>query len=266
LVIKIHSDNAAQAKDGLKELIDNALELASAVIPGADLIVSTLNFKYHVEGDYILVGVTTTFPLINEAIKTFYDIVQSFVTDDFAASLLLEVGFKHDFSSLLNKSKSEGANIFQLLLEGFLFSLKIKYHAQLPAQLRDVFLNSLATLQMVPKRLRQLILLTLLQNSKLEINLKTLDEASSKLLLQSIGIPMSQLKFDDLLDQAKSMEPGAIISSIPPLSQALEFARTNLNANFSIGLKTSKDLLLLQFKTNGIKEVFDYVIGDAPGN
>lgn len=62
VIIKLHSDNPINAKDGLKDLIDNNLELASALVPGADAIISSLKINYTIDNDAIVVTVTSTYP------------------------------------------------------------------------------------------------------------------------------------------------------------------------------------------------------------
>jgi len=62
VVIRLHSENPINGKDGLKDLIDSNLELASALVPGAEAIISTLKINYSIDNDAIVVTVTSTYP------------------------------------------------------------------------------------------------------------------------------------------------------------------------------------------------------------
>ena len=256
LVLKFQSNNPENAKAGLKDLIDNALELAQAVIPGAEAITSSLELKYHHDEQHVFLGITTSFPVVNQTIYGISDVVGGFVSEEHGANASFEFGLKNDFATLKNST----VGILEELISGVLFDFRLTLDKAIVPTLRDSLLGGFDSTEHVPKKLRRLLLLTLLQESKVEFNIKNPTKDDLQPFIPVDIAEFASLNFNGLLEQLKSMQPGAIIESIPSVSQALDFAKANLNASVTVVVKTPKGLLHLHFKTHGIKEVVESLL------
>lgn len=256
IVLKFHSTNPETAKNGLKDLVTNALEFAQAAIPGADTILGSIDLKYHHDENHIYLGITTTFPLVQNTIHGVSDVISQFVNEEHGSNSVFEFGLKHDFTTLKN---SEGGFLEQLIA-GVLFDLKVTLDKGIVPTLRNNVLGGYEGAENIPKPLKRLLLLTLLQDSKVELNIKNPTQDD---LLNFIPPELSQIlfaNFNDLLSQAKLMQPAAILENLPILPQVVEFIKENLQANFTFVAKTPKGLVTVHFKSSGIKEVVEFVL------
>jgi hypothetical protein len=256
LVFKFHSDNAEAAKEALKEQIDGAIEMAKALIPGAEEIASTISFKYHTEGDKILLGISSDFPLIADALDGIMMISSRFIPETASVQASFELGFKEDLLSIFQKSQANPATDFvQLLLASFVIGLKLKFSNSIVQQFRQMLWEyySEGEYKHFPHQARQMLLGMLLQNSKAEFNFSSVDSAT----FAASAPPLP--KFKDILEIPKQMGAKDMISGIPPVANAVELIKTHLKANIGIAVKIPKGLVTVELQTKGIKEIFDYI-------
>lgn len=261
IVVKLHSDNAENAKFGLKDLIESSLELASALIPGVEQVASLLKFSYHSEGEFVLVGITGKHPIVQEAIQTASQVISSFVNDEFTATAGFALLLKNDLKTLFEKSKYDEAPLLGLILEGFLLDIYLRYNSQVAKQLIQLLFSRYSDLYSVPVELRRTVLLALLTNSKLNLNFNAGDQENLDKVLGGLGLgELSSFNLFAIIKQVRDLGVVAMLDVMPAAKQAVEFVKDNLKANFTIGVRAPKSLLTVHFKTNGVKDVAEYLL------
>ena len=216
----------------------------------------SIDLKYHHDENHIYLGITTIIPLVQNTIHGISDVISQFVNEEHGLNSVFEFGLKNDFTTLKNPQGS----ILEQFIAGVFLDLKVTLDKGIVPTLRNNVLGGYEGAENIPKPLKRLLLLTLLQDSKVELNIKnpTQDDLSN-----FIPPELSQIlfaNFNDLLSQAKLMQPAAILENLPILPQVVEFIKENLQANFTFVAKTPKGLVTVHFKSSGIKEVVEFVL------
>jgi len=199
--------------------------------------------------------------MVEDTIQSVSQIISNFVTDDFTATADLQFGLKHDLKTIFTKSKYDEASLLTLILEGLLVHFHLKCNSQVPKQLTQLYLAQFAEYHLVPKQVKQVILLALLTNSKFDLNFNPADKETLDRVLTNLGLgEVSGFKLFDTLKQIRDTGVGDMLEALPAAKQAVEFAKENLKANFTIGVRGPKSLLTAHFKTDGVKEIVHYIL------
>lgn len=259
VVLSFKSPNPETAKDGLKDLLDTALQFAAFLPPEAGQVISSLNFDYFTTADTVGVAITTTDLAVTSLARTLSDVGSSVVGEETGGLFHLHLGLKNDIASIF-KNSQDGVrkSIVEELIESFLFEINAKISPAILAFVRQQYYASKAN----GGKSGPEIIPMLLKGSKLYFKLAELKAETLLPTLQGLGLggPLSAIPaLGDLLELAKGTGVDMMVQGIPQASQALEFFRDNIRANFNLTVRVDKTVANFHFHTSGIKEVFDYL-------
>jgi hypothetical protein len=259
IVLSFKSPNPETAKDGLKDLIDTALQFAAFLPPEVGQVISSLTFDYFTTADTVGVAISTTDETVKSLARTLSDVGSSVVGEETGGLFHIHLGLKNDFASIF-KNSQDGVrkSIVEELIESFLFEVHAKISPQILSFARQQYYASKAG----GGKSGPEIIPLLLKGSKLSFKLAELKAETLLPTLQGLGLggPLSQIPaLGDLLELAKGSGVDQMVQGIPQASAALDFFREHIKANVHLIVRTEKTIASLHIHTSGIREIFDYL-------
>jgi hypothetical protein len=256
IIIKIHSKQAKQAAEKLQVLVDELVQLASAMIPFSQTYIDDLKIEVKHEGDTVFL--TLVFKDDFEISHLlFYIAVQDRIFGTHKSNAEVSIEAKHDFNSLLGESKE----IIKLVTEG----LKIHFHLQTDST--EASLNVIETIPFLTDFKEFGALATLFVQKDFNLSF-SIGDLKFKEVVQKLLIPGSAdiLEFNTgTVQQILPMAAGPAIEMIknppmPILTEVHDFFLNHIEANFSVTLKLPILLMTVEVKTGGIKEVYQNLL------
>jgi len=263
-MITFGSSNPETAKAGLKDLIDTALQFKEFLPEEFRTIVDELSFDYIATADIVGLAISTESPMLQAMVLSVITIVLQIVKKDTAGSVSVEVGFKNDIASMIKHVKDGiRKKPGEEFLEGFLLEANAKLSPLLLAYGRNIYYQEeIGKSWKKPGQDGELMPM-LIRGSKVSVELSEIQGEKLHAILKDMGVPVDQVPaIADLVDMGKMMGLSQMVEGIPQAKMALDFFREHIKAHVHVTARVKKIIATAHFKTQGIKEAVDLVLGN----
>jgi hypothetical protein len=253
VIIRIHANDPRAAQEKIQGLLDNALEMASALLPPDSVPAKILNaIDIEVTNDDAVVSIGIR---VKEDCDNFF-VLATLVTFEqyyhhFQQYLHVGVELKHDLHSLFGEPRK----LTTLLTDGlWIFAhLKTNYN-----EFYKTYLTKLAEKAPSFAPINAAVQLFLQKNFNLQLNLPEINIAD----ICGTNCCGDALQMDtSIVGMMLPMVTGPVTPMIqnPPnemATTAVDLFKDNLRCNFSFSIKMAEAIFTTHFKTSGLKEIF----------
>lgn len=274
IIFSIKCINAIETKTTLELALNEAIDFVKMMIPEPEALKFVESVKINVfskDNDSLLIVITSNEPLIESFAGKIVDTAKTFLKS-FSAVFGIKLQTVMDLTSVMNQKNEKIAKYMESNL-GFSFDVLLKTStgifdnlkelakknvngklAKIPAggntyqkqsQLKDVSLS--ATL---------FSLLFLIKSSKLEFKLRKPQSETGLQTLGSNPVIEDNLK---LIQSQFGMVIGSTLQSMPVFDTLVQLAKNSFKAEASLFVQIPNLGVNIQFKTDGIKSLFDFL-------
>jgi Ca2+-binding protein (EF-Hand superfamily) len=254
----------AEALNNLKETVNGVLNVAKEIFPdeAGPLVDHMFSFEYRHDEENIYFGATSSDEFFASMVQEYQEQFIQGLDNELKANFQFSFGLKNDFKTLYEKYPNQ--KVVLAFLEGMWLIFESKLNANLLKTVREQTIQMLDLgSEYMSNNMVNGLFMTLMKGTTAELNFGDLEREKAEEFLKGIGSGdalESTPTFGDLLDLAKQSEPGELISAIPFLNEFLQFLRNNIKAEIGISLKIPKLFVVVDLKTAGIREIYDYIM------
>jgi len=260
IVFTVKTKNPIKAEESIKHLIPRFLPWLNEILPSK----STLDFKQmkattYIEEDILKIFFEPENKVVNEFIEQYKKAQSRIIPEGLEGMASLEVNFKKDFDLIL-KEEFDPSNqtvpkkgLLNYIFEGASVRLKGSLTESILNNLRNDYLKS-KTFSKLPQGIKNMAFLLLWKSTKIEVSFKKFRAS----FLEEVLPKGWDLGIEKLLTDLKEyLNP--LQKKYAMLKAIFLISNKEFIADFNISVKVPGALATLEVKTQGVKEIYDYI-------